>query len=315
MKKKFFCTISFIIGCFLFGGCSAPNFPGLSSFTYRDADKYTMGDAELSTGEISSIEIDWISGEVNVAYHTKDTVVFSETANKTLNDNTTMYYFVDGDTLRVKFAKSGKRVSSKLSKELTLYLPEGMELDEVVIDSISADINVSGLSAERASIDTTSGDIVFEDAALSEQAKFDTTSGDITAKLTAAKNVEIDSTSGEIQLTVEEAPDMISTDTVSGDVELTIAGAENLELDSTSGQIKLSAAKAPDALSADTVSGDVILFLPEDSDFTVNWDSVSGSIESDLAMKKEGDSYIFGKGTKKYDVDTTSGDLDIKKYK
>lgn len=315
MKKRVFCAISFMTGCIFLGGCSAPNFPSLSSFTYRDADKYTMGDAELPTGEISSVEIDWINGEVNVAYHKKDTVVFSETANKTLNNSTTMYYLVDGDTLRVKFAKSGKHVPSALSKELTLYLPEGMELEEVAIDTISADVNVSELIAEKANIDTTSGNIVLEDVTFSEQAKFDTTSGDITAKLAAAKNIEVDSTSGDVQITTKEASDMIFLDTVSGDMELIIAGAEKVELDSTSGEIKLSAAKAPDALSIDTVSGDVILALPENSDFTVNWDSTSGSLDSDFAMKKDGDSYICGEGANQYDIDTTSGDLDIKKYK
>ena len=96
MKKISFCATSFLIGSFLLGGCSAPNLPALSSFTYKNSDKYTMGEAELPTGEISNIEIDWVSGEINVAYHTKDTVIFSETSNKTLNDKTTMYYFVDG---------------------------------------------------------------------------------------------------------------------------------------------------------------------------------------------------------------------------
>jgi len=312
MKKRFFGTMLFTIGCFLFGGCSAPSFPGLSSFTYSNADKYTMGDAELPAGEISCVEIDWVSGEINVEYHKKDTVIFSETANKKLDDDTTMYYFVDGDTLHLKFIKSGKHIPSKLSKELTLYLPEGLELDEVVIDSVSADINVSELTAEKANIDTVSGDIVFEDVTLSEQVKFDTTSGDITTKLMAAKNIEADSTSGNVQITTKEASDMISLDTVSGDIELTIPGAEKLELDSTSGQIKLSAGEAPDALSIDTVSGDILLILPENSSFTVDWDTASGSINSDFAMKKDGDSYIFGEGTLRYNVDTTSGDLEIK---
>lgn len=315
MRKRVFGAISFMIGCVFLGGCSALNFPGLSSFTYRDADKYTMGNAELPTGEISSIEIDWVSGEVNVAYHKEDTIVLSETANKELNNNTTMYYLVDNDMLRVKFAKSGKRIPSALNKELTLYLPEGMELEEVMIDTVSADVNVSELSAEKTNIDTTSGDIIVEDVIFSEQAKFDTTSGDITAKFMAAKNIEADSTSGDVQITTKEASDMISLDTVSGDMELTIAGAKKVELDSTSGEIKLSAAKAPDVLSIDTVSGDVILALPENSDFTVNWDSVSGSLDSDFAMKKDGDSYICGEGSNQYDIDTTSGDLDIKKYK
>ena len=331
MKKNSFYATTLLIGSFLLGGCSAPNLPALSSFTYKNSDKYTMGEAELPAGEISNVEIDWVSGEINVAYHTKDTVIFSETSNKTLNDKTTMYYFVDGDTLHLKFAKSGNRIPSNLNKELTVYLPEGMELDEVAIDSVSADVNITGLTAEKTNVDTISGNIVFEDVTLIDQAKFDTTSGDITANLdgnlttfsadtisgnmectlTAAKKVEINSTSGELKLTMEESPETLSTETVSGDMTFFLAGAEKIDLESINGNINLSSSKTPDAISVDTVSGDVVFCLPENSDFTVNWDSASGSLNSDFAMKKEGASYIFGAGTNKYDMDTTSGDLSI----
>ncbi len=180
-----------------------------------------MGEAELPTGEISNIEIDWVSGEINVAYHTKDTVIFSETSNKTLNDKTTMYYFVDGDTLHLKFAKSGNRIPSNLNKELTVYLPEGMELDEVAIDSVSADVNITGLTAEKTNVDTISGNIVFEDVTLIDQAKFDTTSGDITANLDG-------------NLTT------FSADTISGNMECTLAAAKKVEINSTSGELKLT---------------------------------------------------------------------------
>ena len=206
-----------------------------------------------------------------------------------------------------------------------------MELDEVAIDSVSADVNITGLTAEKTNVDTISGNIVFEDVTLIDQAKFDTTSGDITANLdgnlttfsadtisgnmectlAAAKKVEINSTSGELKLTMEESPETLSTETVSGDMTFFLAGAEKIDLESINGNINLSSSKTPDAISVDTVSGDVVFCLPENSDFTVNWDSASGSLNSDFAMKKDGDSYIFGAGTNKYDVDTTSGDLSI----
>ncbi|MDE7325681.1 MAG: DUF4097 domain-containing protein, partial [Lachnospiraceae bacterium] len=219
MNKKILCATSFLIGCILLGGCSAPNFPALSSFVYQNADKYTMGNAELSSEGISSSDIDWVSGEINVEYHSEHTVTISETSNKSLNDNTTMYYLLDGDTLRIKFAKSGKRVPSNLSKELTVYLPEGMELNEVAVDSVSADVNVSNLKTEDIKIDTTSGDITFEDVTLTGQAKFDTTSGDITAKLGGTLTI-------------------FSADTTSGDMEFFLSAANTVKIDSTSGEIQ-----------------------------------------------------------------------------
>lgn len=334
MKKKMLCAIAFMSAGLLCAGCSAsgiPGLPSLSKFVYDNADKYTMGNADLEAEGIKSIEIDWVSGEVKVGYHLEDTVVISETANKNLNDNTTMYYYVDGDTLRVKFAKSGKTIPTRLEKELTVWLPEGMELEEVEVDSISADVNVSGLVAERATVDTTSGDIVFGDVTCSGKVEFDTTSGDMTAdlggnlssfsadsvsgdmefSLAAVKEVELDSISGRIQLSTETSPDAVSAETTSGDIHLTLPGAGKLTLGSTSGEVKLALQSPPDELSVDTVSGDVLLCLPKDADFTVRLDTVSGSLDSELAMKKKGDDYIFGAGAKRYDVDTTSGDLII----
>lgn len=313
------------------GGCNVPGFFGMSSFLYDDADKYTMGNAELAAEGIASIDIGWVSGEVNVGYHSGDTVLISETANKKLDDTTTMYYLVDGDTLRVKFAKSGKFNFSKLEKELTVWLPEGMELEKLSVDSTSADVKVGALTAAEAVVDTVSGDIVLEDTTLLESASFgttsggmeaklkgeqkdvsaDTVSGDIELELVAAGKLEFDSTSGNIKVSVQGAPDEVSADTVSGDIDIFVQGAGKLEFGSTSGEVRVVAGKAPDALSVDTVSGDVVLCLPQDAGFTIRWDSVSGSVDSGLSMKKSGDDYIFGDGAKKYDVDTTSGDLRI----
>ncbi len=292
MKKRIFRAVIFMAAGLAFGGCSASGFPNLSTYVYDNADKYTMGNADLEADKIMSIDIDWVSGEVKIGYHSEDTVSISETADKALKDETTMYYYVDGDTLRVKFAKSGKSTPVKLNKELTVWLPEGMELKEVGVDSISADVSVSGITAERGKFNTISGDIAFEDVTCSGKVDFETTSGDITANF-----------GGNLA--------ELSADTVSGDIDLSIPGAEGLELDSTSGEIKLALQSLPDALSVDTISGDVLLCLPKDADFTIRLDTVSGSLDSELAMKKKGDDYVFGAGTKQYDVDTTSGDLKI----
>lgn len=313
------------------GGCNVPGFFGMSSFVYDDADKYTMGDASLDAEGIASVEIGWVSGEVHVDYYSGDTVKISETANKKLDDTTTMYYLVDGDTLRVKFGKSGKFNFSRLEKELTVWLPEGMELDSLSVDATSADVEVGALTAREAVMDTVSGDISLEDTTLLESASFGTTSGQVKAKLggamkhlsvdtvsgdmeldvVAAEKLELDSTSGEVVVSVQEAPDVVSADTVSGDIGLSLRGAGEIKVSSTSGEVTVSVQEAPDAFSVDTVSGDVVLCLPKDAGFTVHWDSVSGSVDSELSMKKSGDDYVFGDGTKKYDVDTTSGDLRI----
>lgn len=294
MKKKVMCVLLLMVTGMLFGACNGSF--GMSSFLYDDADKYTMGNAALEADDVEALDIAWVTGEVTIKYHSEDTVVISETANKDLNEDTTMYYWVDGDTLRVKFVKSGKWDFTGLSKELTVWLPESMELEELMVDSVSADVFVDGIAAEKAVVDTVSGDVELRDVNISRSAKIDTTSGKLTAAL-----------SGELE--------ELKANTVSGAIDVTLEEAAKLKADTTSGEIRLSMQKAPDSLSVDTVSGDVVLCLPEDSDFTIEMDTVSGSVKSELAMKTEKDNYIFGDGTKKFEVDTTSGSVRVEKLK
>ncbi|MDE7298630.1 MAG: hypothetical protein K2N94_07345, partial [Lachnospiraceae bacterium] len=132
--KKVICAMIFAVIATLGCGCSAGG-------VYKNADKYTMGNAELQADGIEKLDIEWLSGTVEISYHSENTIVISETSNKSLDEKTTMYYLVDGDTLRVKFAKSGNWDFKNLSKELEVWLPEGMELKELAADTVSADIS------------------------------------------------------------------------------------------------------------------------------------------------------------------------------
>ncbi|MDE7299201.1 MAG: DUF4097 domain-containing protein, partial [Lachnospiraceae bacterium] len=109
------------------------------------------------------------------------------------------------------------------------------------------------------------------------------------------------------------AADKVLVNTVSGGINLELSEAESLKLNSTSGGIALGMDAVPDSLSANTVSGDVALCLPEGADFTVRWNTVSGSVSSELDMKKDGDKYIFGAGTRNYELNTVSGNLRLEK--
>ena len=78
-----------------------------TNFFYQNSDKYTVGGASLSH-PISAIDIEWISGHVNVKYSNdgENEVVFSESYDKKLDDDLLLHYWLDGTTLRIKFAAS-----------------------------------------------------------------------------------------------------------------------------------------------------------------------------------------------------------------
>ena len=93
MKKK-----SFTLG--LVGLCTATLFTGCTAGQHYDnAKAYTMGGASLSK-TVTALDVNWISGNVNIVYDDVTGVSFSESSEETLTEKTSMYYWLDGTVLR-----------------------------------------------------------------------------------------------------------------------------------------------------------------------------------------------------------------------
>ena len=295
MKKKIFAVLMIFIMCStLFTACTDNNDGqrGLSSYHYDDAGKYTPGGAAL-TSTINNLDIDWVSGEIEIIYHEEKTVVFSETSNREMDEHLTMRYWLDGDTLRIRFSEAGSWNFNNVHKTLTVMLPADLVLQELEIDTVSANLKAHRVEAERADLDTVSGWIDIEEAAVSQSFNADTTSGDITAMFAGSlSELEIDTVSGKTQISVEQLGEF--------------------ELNSTSGAISLSAANAPASGEIGTVSGDVELILPETAEFTVEVNTVSGELDSEFSLAKKGDRYSCGGGACRYEVETTSGNISFR---
>lgn len=99
----------------------------------------------------------------------------------------------------------------------------------------------------------------------------------------------------------------LDVESVSGNVEVRCA-VNNLDCESVSGNCTVYPLNVPKSLNLESVSGSLILGFPEDMGFTVDLDTVSGRIRSDFgtAMKQ-------GDGSCQIDVETVSGDIEIRK--
>ena len=294
-------SLSGVVKSIISGGLS---FGGI---TYSDAEKYTAGEAVIQD-QVKNLDIHWINGQVNVAYHKENTIELKETSNKEITADLQLRWWVDGDTLRVQYAKSGFRTGSLNNqvKQLTITLPEGALFGNVSIDATSADLNVPSLKADSLSVDVTSGNINVSGEIKNLTAG--ATSGDMVLELTAqAKSIRTDATSGNVQIAAPGAEE-IRTSSTSGDVKISAGTVKEVHTSSTSGSIEC-ALEGFGVVDIDATSGNITLKLPQQPGFRAVLDTTSGDVDYNIPLSREGNTYICGDGSGQVSVNTTSGDI------
>jgi len=259
---------------------------------YANAEKYTAGGAEID-GAVKNLDIDWVDGEVNIAYHAKGTVEIAETAPRAISEDEALRWWLDGDTLRIQYAKSGfslrKLFSFKSkSKTLTVTLPEGVELGDVGIDVTSGDVMVRDLKADNVKIGLTSGDLSIKQSGTTER-------------------MELKSTSGNIDAELSDVGDLI-VDVTSGDIKVEGGAVTKASVDSTSGKINVNLT-AFDDLKIKATSGNITAALPSNPGYRAEVDTTSGSFDYTVALTRDGKAYTCGDGSAHLKIDSTSGNV------
>ncbi len=294
---------------------------------YANAEKYTAGDTTVN-GTVENLFIDWTNGEVNIEYHAGEGIFISETSKKPISEDDRLRWWLDGTTLRIRYAKSGFRISFNLEKQLTVSLPEGTVLKGADISTTSGDLKIPYLAADEILLGSTSGSISAVTAAgkltarstsgdvnVRQSADIDTvdlhsTSGSISCELVNVKTLTADSTSGSIRAAVSGAAEKVKLGSTSGNLYPEIASADRVELSSTSGSVSGSVS-AFAGMKVGSTSGNVTLNLPAEPGLTLKAGTNSGSFSSGLALEKDKDTYTCGDGSAVCEISTTSGDIRI----
>lgn len=289
MKKHIAAIVCLGLFLALFSGCT-PSF-GVTGIVYADADRYTAGGASLDG--VTHIEIEWLNGHVTLATHTGNTVSFSETANRELDEHTMLHYYLEGTTLHIKYCESGLRTLSQVTKYLTVQIPASLALGDVTVSAVSAGVRVEDITIDRVEVSTVSGGIYFGN--------------------TVVRRVKCESVSGDVEGNLPPVGvDAVSVSSVSGNLRFS-ADVRDFSAETTSGDVSLSAKLAPSVLSIESISGNVTLLLPENLSAILRFDSVSGSASSGIPHTVRDRKMIFGSGDGEYDVETVSGNLRIDK--
>lgn len=199
-----------------------------------DSQNYTAGGGNVSAA-IDKIEIEWVSGEVNISSGNVQEISFYEESSKEQDENHSLHYTIDGGTLKIKYSKPGKTIHiSDGDKKLFVTVPEKINLKELDIENVSSEVKVdfSGLLREFS---------------------VETVSGNVTAVLdNAADEVSIDSVSADVKLRIPDVGFSMEFEGVSGDFSSDFdveirgdffihgSGEKSFEADTVSGNVAVN---------------------------------------------------------------------------
>ena len=203
---------------------------------YANADKYLAGN-QTYTEEITSLDIDWISGSVTLVEDETITGVKVEEVTDLEKEKEWVHSYIDNGKLMIKFFAANTWCSRLFdyTKELTVTYHPGLE--SVKIDLTSGSLNAESITAKDVDIDMTSGKANINNI-VADSVDTDLTSGNIELNNITAKEFDADLTSGTIT-TGFTAIEKANYSLTSGKINLTLpSDGGTVKVSKTSGGVK-----------------------------------------------------------------------------
>lgn len=306
MKRVFSILVLLVMAVSLFLGLTACTFSSTAKswtgkYAYENADRYTAGGGDFTADEVKHLDIDWGAGKVQI-YASEDATAVTVreeyyTSNKDthtpVEEESALYRWLDGDTLRIKFLQSKKSKQSVDAKTLMVTIPAGLTLGEVKVRSDSAGVNMGDMTMEKFDIESVSGNLLVS-CCSADTARLKSVSGEVSCGQGTARTLDAETTSGKIYVERIENLATLKITTVSGNVRL------------------WHGSTLPGQTEVDTTSGEVKLMFPTGSAFTVAFETVSGTYNlSGFEETVNGNTHHVAGGGSVYDIETVSGNVAV----
>lgn len=242
-----------------------------NTFFFVFNSKTTLLLDEVYEENVSKIDVDVISADIHIKEAEDNTLrVVAYGKEKETIEST-----FENDTLSIR--RTGNQFCFGFcfgKEEITIYMPRDNKVD-MVLKTVSGDIEIASFLYSNVDAKTTSGDIKVEEVS---NVKLKSVSGDI--YLEKGSSVEVASTSGDLRL--NNVLTSINAKSVSGDIRI-----EKLELEMDS--------------TIHTTSGDVT--IGDSNDLYIETNTLSGDINISNNNR-------YANTTLK--IETTSGDIRVK---
>ncbi|MBN1423840.1 DUF4097 family beta strand repeat protein [Candidatus Fermentibacteria bacterium] len=246
-----------------------------------------------------SVKIENVAGSIRVVGWDMKEIKVTGTAGEGVE---AVDFTVSGSraTIEVKLKKGFK--GSRGKADLEISIPKA---SAVVVETVSADIDVSGLE-RSVDLESVSGSVTLSGRA--RDVKVETVSGNVTLK-GAIEKVKAESVSGTLRL--QEVAGEVDASTVSGAIEVLGREITGASCESVSGSVVFAGPLTRGSrYSFDSFSGNVTLRLPADTDADVSMSTFSGKAVNEIQgtrVSGKDASFVLGDGGAKVTIDTFSG--------
>ena len=255
MRKTLWTALALVMVLTL-AGCgeqSHTDGSGTDSATYTPDAGYTLGNTDVvQLNGFRAIDIEWVSGQVNVELYDGQGIELSETMMDGSDVALKMEWQVNEDKGTLDIRSQPQLMSATEEKRLVVRLPRSLVLHGLDIKTVSAGVSV---------------DLTDEDTLTLQELDVTSVSGEISVYAANAGEISLSTTSGSI----------------SGSVR-----TQKLEADSGSGSIDLALDIMPTELEAETSSGSIVMQLCDlstlPSPLPVEFKTTSGKLSSDVTF-------------------------------
>lgn len=231
---------------------------------------YNAGNGDVvQLNGFREIDIEWISGQVDVVLYDGEGIELSETLMDGSAVSLKMEWQVNEDEGTLDIRSQPLLMSATEEKYLVVKLPRSLVLHGLDIETVSAGVLVDltdedTLTLQELDVTSVSGAISVY-AANAGEISLSTTSGAVSGSVRTGK-LEADTVSGTVALTLEVLPTELEVETVSGGVALTLTEKPGVPVDvvfrTVSGQLDSgvdSTVGADCVWEIETTSGDAVI--------------------------------------------------------
>ena len=245
--KKITALILALVCVLALSACSGISLPGISYYgEYADASKYSTGDFTYNANEIKEIEINWISGNIEIIQSDAATLSVRESGG-TLETEEQMHYYLRAGKLIIHYCGSGyKKNIDASAKNLKIEIPENISID---VDNVSAGVKIGDIKAKDIDISSVSGRVTFADVT-ADDIDVQIVSGKTELGLTKDCDLEISGVSGSVKIALPAG--------IGATLEFsTVSGSLSSELEYTKDKQKYTFGTGEIEIDVETVSGNV----------------------------------------------------------